>query len=226
MIINKILFLKMDAGEEMYRIITLGDSGVGKTSIMKRYVHNIFQGDCISTVGVGFSFKEATVEDGTKIKLKLIDTAGQEKYRAISKSYYKNAEGALFVFAYDNQESFDHIEEWLNCFKDNRKNSDDKDNDQDIPIVLIGNKYDVEKRVINDEKINDLKNRIGIVDFAKTSAKVNIGIEEVFKDLSQKIYNINIKKKGKKQTKTKSMNLKSIKKERNKNKCLVCHADT
>jgi small GTP-binding protein len=225
MIINKILFLKMDAGEEIYRIITLGDSGVGKTSIMKRYVHNIFQGDCISTVGVGFSFKEATVEDGTKIKLKLIDTAGQEKYKAIAKSYYRNAEGVLFVFAYDNQESFDHIEEWLNFFKDNRKNSGDKDNDQDIPIVLIGNKYDVENRVINDDNINDLKKRIKIVDFANTSAKVNIGIEEAFENLSQEIYNINIKKKGKKQKNTKLMNEKSINKERNKKKCKACRTD-
>jgi Ras-related protein Rab-1A len=225
MLIKKILFLKMDAGEEIYRIITLGDSGVGKTSIMKRYVHNIFQEDCISTVGVGFSFKEAIVEDGTKIKLKLIDTAGQEKYKAIAKSYYRNAEGVLFVFSYDNKESFNHIEDWLNFFKDNRK-SGDKDNGQDIPIVLIGNKYDVENRVINDEKINDLKNRIGIEDFAKTSAKDNIGIEEDFKNLSQKIYNINIKKKGKKQKKTKLMNEKSINKDRLRNKCTLCQADT
>ena len=215
----------MDASEQIYRIITLGDTGVGKTSILKRYVHNIFQDDSISTVGVGFSFKEVTLKDGTKIKLKLIDTAGQEKYRSIAKSYYKNAEGVLFVFAYDNKESFEHIEQWLDSFKENRKNNGDPDNDQDIPLFLLGNKFDVVNKVIDDDTINDLKNRIKIKNFANTSAKANIGIEEVFNDLSQKIYNINNKNKGKKQKKTQLMNQQTIEKNKLKNKCTFCHSD-
>ena len=102
---------------ETFKIIFLGDSGVGKSSIIMRYIHNTFSDNHISTVGVGFSYKEVTVKDGTKIQLKLIDTAGQEKYKSISKSYYKNAEGVLFIFAYDDKKSFDDIEDWCILLK-------------------------------------------------------------------------------------------------------------
>ena len=99
-----------DEDEELiFRIITLGNSGVGKTSILKRYVFNKFEESAISSIGVIFSFKDVAIknDENKKVKLKLIDTAGEEKYRSLSKSYYKTAEAVIFVFALNSKESFD-----------------------------------------------------------------------------------------------------------------------
>ena len=102
--------------ETIYNIITLGDSAVGKTSLIRRYIYDLFDGDTMSTIGLAFCFKEIVLENNKKVKLKLIDTGGQEKYRAIAKSYFKNTDGALFVYSIDDQESFDHITEWISIF--------------------------------------------------------------------------------------------------------------
>ena len=82
-----------------FKIITLGDCGVGKKSIIKRYVYKNFDENQLTTIGISFSFKEVILKDGTKISLKFINTGGQEKYRALSKSYFKNAKGVLFIFS-------------------------------------------------------------------------------------------------------------------------------
>ena len=183
----------MTENNQLFRIITLGDSGVGKSSIIMRYTNGSFDEKILSTVGLEFTFKEVTLKDGLKIKLKFIDTAGQEKYRSLAKSYFKNAEGVLFIFSYDKKKSFDHIEEWFKSFNEQ---CPDKDN---IPKILIGNKCDLENKEINDNLVEDLKKRIGIENFSITSAKNNIGIEKLFTDLAEKMYEQNKKYIGKKQ---------------------------
>ena len=198
-----------------FKIITLGDSSVGKTSIIKRYTNNIFEEETLPTVGIGFSFKEVTLENGTKIKIKLIDTAGQEKYNSLSKSYYKNAEGVLFVFAYDNKDSFDHVEKWLESFK---KNCDK----EDIPFFLVGNKIDLEKKKVDDKSIDDLKNRINIKDFIQTSAKENKGIEDLFSQLSKKLYEYKEKHPEKKQENQQLDNYEKNVKERKEKRKKIC----
>ena len=95
--------------QTVFKIITLGNSGVGKTSIIERYINNIFNDNAISTVGLEFCVKKIKLKDGKEISLKLMDTSGQEKYSAVTKSYLKNAEGVLFVFALNNKESFDKL---------------------------------------------------------------------------------------------------------------------
>ena len=207
----------MTENVETFKVITLGDTGVGKTSIAKRYTLNTFEDDSLSTVGIAFSFKEAKLKNGAKIRLKLIDTAGQEQYRSIAKSYYKNADGVLFVFAYDNKNSFEHIEEWFESFKENS-------NKEDIPMILIGNKIDIapEKKEIKNESIKELKEKIGIKNFTDTSAKENIGIENVFNELSEEMYEVNKLRIKRSQSKLKLMNEKTIFKDRNKNNCVYC----
>ena len=172
----------MTDNEHVFKIITLGDSRVGKTSILKRFAHGIYEDNNLCTIGIGFVYKVISI-DGKKIGLKIIDTAGQEKYRALAKSYYKNAQGALFVFSFDDKESFDHIQEWLNAFNDNGIN--------DIPMFLVGNKCDVEQKVIDDNLIEELQKRTGLNNYKQTSAKENINIEELFNELSEKIYEQN-----------------------------------
>ena len=177
----------MEENEQIFKVITLGDSGVGKTSIITRFTSDTFKEHPISNSGNVFYFKDVVLKDGTKIKLKLIDTAGQEKYRAMAKSYYKNAQGILFVFAYDNKKSFDHMEKWLESYKDNVSDQ------EGIPLFLIGNKCDVENKEIKDDLIEDLKKRTNIQDYIKVSAKSNIGIDELFNSLSEKMFKQNKK---------------------------------
>ena len=203
------LIKKMSQNEEIeFKIITLGDSGVGKTSIINRYVNDIFEEETLPTIGLGFSFKKLTL-NGTKIKLKCIDTAGQEKYKSIARTYYKNADGVLLVFSYDDKKSFDHIESWLNSLKENRSN------DENIVLALVGNKCDVENKVIENNLIEELKNRIGIKDYVSISAKDNIWIEELFNELAEILYNQNKKTGGDKQ-----INL-QLKQDKKKNCCRV-----
>ena len=177
----------MEENEQIFKVITLGDSGVGKTSIITRFTSDTFKEHPISNSGNVFYFKDVVLKDGTKIKLKLIDTAGQEKYRAMAKSYYKNAQGILFVFAYDNKKSFDHMEKWLESYKDNVSDQ------EGIPLFLIGNKCDVENKEIKDDLIEGLKKRTNIQDYIKVSAKSNIGIDELFNSLSEKMFKQNKK---------------------------------
>ena len=177
----------MEESEQIFKVITLGDSGVGKTSIITRYTSGTFKEHRLSTAGSVFHFKDVVLKDGTKIKLKLIDTAGQEKYRAMAKSYYKNAQGILLIFSYDSKKSFDHMEKWLESFKDNVSDQ------EGIPLFLIGNKCDVENKEIKDDLIEDLKKRTNIQDYIKVSAKSNIGIDELFDSLAEKMFKQNKK---------------------------------
>ena len=118
---NKMLFLnhKKNWWKVSFKLFCIGDSGVGKTAILRRYVHSIFNDDSLSTIGVFYSYKEVTLNGKDKIKLKLIDTAGQEKYKALTKSYFKNVDGVLFVFALDDKITFNDVNEWIELFNAN-----------------------------------------------------------------------------------------------------------
>ena len=86
-----------------FKIITLGESLVGKTSLLRRYLENKFDDNSLTTIGLSFSFKDIILKNGEKVQLKLLDTAGQEKYRALAKSYFKNADGVFFVYAINDE---------------------------------------------------------------------------------------------------------------------------
>ena len=164
------------------RVITLGESGVGKTSIIRRYIHNIFDENNLSTIGLNFSFKEVKLKKGKSINIKLIDTAGQEKYKALAKSYFKNVDAVLFVFSLNNQDSFDNMKNWINLFNDNHNGK------EGIPKYLIGNKAD-EKREVQKNMVDEFlsKNKYK---YFETSAKDNNGIDELFQELSEDLYTI------------------------------------
>ena len=166
----------------VFKIITIGDSNVGKTSIIRRYTYNIFEPESISTIGVSFSFKEVTLENGITVKLKLVDTAGQEKFKSVTKSYYKNTDGVLFVFAYDKKRTFEDISDWIQNFEDNN-------NTGNIPRYLLGNKNDLENKVVTEDSINDFLNKHkGKYKFESTSASENTNIDKVFKELAEDMY--------------------------------------
>ena len=181
--------------EDAMKIITLGESGVGKTSIIRRYIHNIFDENNLSTIGLNFSFKEVKLKDGNIINLKLIDTAGQEKYKALAKSYFKNIDAVLFVFAINSQESFDNIKNWIKLFDDNHNGK------AGIPKYLIGNKSDQEREVKND-LVEQFKNENKEYKYYETSAKNNDGIDQLFQEIGEDLYKILCEKMGRGRTKS------------------------
>ena len=193
------------------RVITLGESGVGKTSIIRRYIHNIFDENNLSTIGLNFSFKEVKLKNGKSINIKLIDTAGQEKYKALAKSYFKNVDAVLFVFSLNNQDSFDNMKNWINLFNDNHNGK------EGIPKYLIGNKAD-EKREVQKNMVDEFlsKNKYK---YFETSAKDNNGIDELFQELSEDLYTILLETGGKNRT-HKTQTLNKFKRNKRKNDCI------
>ena len=173
-------------GIKDFNIITLGDSGVGKTSIIKRFCENKFDDNNQSTIGINFSKKEMTFDKKDKIILKLLDTCGQEKYRSLAKTYYRNAHAALFVFSMNDKESFDKINVWMESFNNSNKG-------EDIPKYLVGTKNDL-KVNIDQTLINEFSKKNNIP-FISTSAKENKFINELFEEIGKNLY-LNFVKKG------------------------------
>ena len=115
---------KEDKDEIIFKIIVLGDSNSGKTSIIKKFLNSKYDIKTISTIGFGSFNKEITLKDGTIIKLNIIDTASQENYQALSATYLKNSDGVLFVFSHNNRQSLENVKHFLVNFKESEPNSD------------------------------------------------------------------------------------------------------
>ena len=97
----------------LYKILLLGDSAVGKSCLLLRYCDNAFQETHLTTIGLDFRLKTVELEDGKKIKIQIWDTAGQDRFRAITRNYYKGANGILLVFDVTDEQSFEHIKSWI-----------------------------------------------------------------------------------------------------------------
>ena len=164
----------MEKNEKTLKIIILGSSEVGKTCILNRYFHNEFKENVLSTVGIDFQTKFFKFDD-QKIKVNYIDTAGQEKFRAISVNYLKGTNGVILVFDITNKETFDLLESWLNELKDTNKSN--------ISKVLVGNKSDLaENREVTVEDANKFANNINCKYFeasAKTGENINEALDEI-----------------------------------------------
>jgi small GTP-binding protein len=167
----------MDKNEKTLKIIILGSSEVGKTCILNRYFHNDFKENLLSTVGIDFQTKFFKFDGDQKIKVNYIDTAGEEKFRAISVNYLKGTNGVILVFDITNKETFDLLETWLNELKDTNK--------ADVSKVLIGNKADLaERREVSVEDANNLANNMKCKYYeasAKTGENVNEALDEIAK---------------------------------------------
>ena len=144
-----------DKNYQEFKIITLGDAYVGETTLLKKYIYNIFDENIKYSVGMNISFKDITLENNKKIRLRLVDTAGTEKYKSLSKQYFKNADGVLFIFSLFETDSFKNITSWMEVFSEERNSN----NRSYIQKYLIGNKNDLEKKV-GQEEINDFQKKI------------------------------------------------------------------
>ena len=171
----------MDASEPpLYKILLLGDSTVGKTCFLLRYVDDSFLDLHMATIGLDYRLKTLILEEQKIVKVQLWDTAGQDKFRAITRNYYKGASGIILIFDVTNVKSYENIKKWINEIKEEIS--------EKVAIVLIGNKIDnVQERKITKEQGDKLASEIG-VKFFETSAKTGEGINESVFFLVKKIF--------------------------------------
>ena len=168
-----------DNYEFMFKVVLVGDSFVGKTNIMSKYLNNEFHEDSKATVGVEFGSKQFNIE-GHSIKAQIWDTAGQERYKAITSAYYKGAKGAFIVYDITRKNSFESIDKWIN---DVTSVADKK-----ITIVLIGNKSDLEdQRQVTKEQGEDKANKLQVA-FLETSAFSGENLEKAFQMMIKEVY--------------------------------------
>lgn len=166
------------------KVVIVGDSGVGKSNILSRFVYNEFSNDCRATVGVELSTKSYKINNKI-VKIHLWDTAGQERYKSITGAYYKGALGAMIVYDVTNKESFEHVDKWL---KEIRELGGKK-----ISVIICGNKTDLaDSRQVSVEEGLDkgVNNNLYSIE---TSALNATNVEEAFRKLLVEIYNTSIK---------------------------------
>ncbi len=205
---ESLIELKKYDFNNLIKIILLGESEVGKTALFKRYFNNSFKiNNNLATIGMESETKFILINKDI-CKLTIFDTAGQEKFRAVPRNYYKNADGILLLFDVCNRNSFDKIKDWINEIKIHSNKSINNDDDKNKLIVyLLGNKIDMERDVIKKEgekMANELK-----IKYFEISCKTNININEVINRLIIECYNNsssenNIKLGNKKESKNKN----------------------
>ena len=185
--------------DETVKIITLGESSVGKTSILARYVEDIFDINMIATLGVDFKRKTEKIDD-KQINIKVWDTAGQECFRNIQKIYYHNTEGVLLVFDLTCKKSFEQLNYWIENIK--------IECPKDVALCLIGNKNDLVDQIeVNDDEINDFIQKNNNIKFFKTSAVTGENIKEIFQYIARQILAIFEKKKTENKNNPKSIQI-------------------
>ena len=178
-----------------FKILFLGGIGVGKTCIINRYVKNIFINDQTPTIGIDYKSK-IVIYNSKKIKLKIFDTSGQERFHTLTKNYYRGADGIIMVFDLKRSETFDELTYWM---EEINKNCDKNK----IGLILVGNKNDgnLDERKISREQGNKIAELYNFI-YIETSAVTNDNIKECFdlmvKTLFEKNVNdCNINKKNK-----------------------------
>ena len=159
------------------KVLLIGDSSVGKTSILLKYIDDQFPELHISTIGVEYKIKTLTINE-KKVVLRIWDTSGEERYRSITRNFYRNANGILFIFDITKKESFDNIKNWL---------LDSQIIETKVIRMLIGNKIDLEKqRKIEKEIIENYAERKEMK-YYETSAKEGTNIDIIFMELAKQI---------------------------------------
>ncbi|CAL8303599.1 unnamed protein product [Lota lota] len=163
----------------MHKTILVGDSGVGKTSLLVQFDQGKFiPGSFSATVGIGFTNKEVTV-DNVKVKLQIWDTAGQERFRSVTHAYYRDAQALLLLYDITSKTSFDNIRAWLTEIHEYAQ--------RDIVIMLLGNKADMagERAIKRDEGENLAREYC--VPFMETSAKTGVNVELAFISVAKEL---------------------------------------
>ncbi|XP_055549004.1 ras-related protein Rab-35-like [Wyeomyia smithii] len=161
----------------MFKLLILGDSGVGKSSLLVRFADNEFSPSFLTTVGVDLKIRNMTI-DGERVKVQIWDTAGQERFRTITNTYYRGAHGVIIVYDVTNGESFANVKRWI---------SEIDSNCDTVTKVLVGNKNDdLSRKVVLTEDAERFAKQMNITLF-ETSAKHDVNIGTMFTAITQEV---------------------------------------
>lgn len=173
--------VKDEEYDYLFKVVLIGDSGVGKSNLLSRFTRNEFNLESKSTIGVEFATKSIQVDSKT-VKAQIWDTAGQERYRAITSAYYRGAVGALLVYDISKHVTFENVERWLKELRDHAE--------QNIVIMLVGNKSDLRhKRAVTTEDAMAFAEANNLA-FIETSALDSTGVDEAFRQILTEIYRL------------------------------------
>ncbi|XP_063802828.1 ras-related protein Rab-13 [Pseudophryne corroboree] len=164
--------------DHLFKLLLIGDSGVGKTCLIVRFSEDSFNSTYISTIGIDFKIRTTEIQ-GKKIKLQVWDTAGQERFKTITTAYYRGAMGIILVYDITDERSFENIQNWMKSIKENAAAG--------VERMLLGNKCDMEnRRKVQKERGEKLAKEHGIR-FFETSAKSSQNVDESFNTLATDI---------------------------------------
>ena len=164
----------------VYKVLLLGDSTVGKTCFLLRYCDKTFQEAHLSTIGLDYRLKSMTLQSGKNIKLQIWDTAGQDRFRAITKNYYKGANGIILIYDVTNRQSYENVKNWITQIREEAN--------PNVVIYLAGNKIDVseEEKVVKTEEGKKIAEEFNLPLY-ETSAKNGVNINRIFEELVEKV---------------------------------------
>ena len=162
----------------VFKILIAGDGGVGKTTLLRRYVTGVFDDSTIQTIGVDFFIKELHLEDlNASCTLQLWDLGGQERFRHMLDSFVMGARAALLLFDLTNMPKIEAILNWVNIVRSH---------DINLPILFVGTKLDLNDLIaVDNETALNIKNTFKMIDFLKTSSKTGYNVELVFENISK-----------------------------------------
>ena len=166
--------------DSLFKILIVGDINTGKTAILDQFTNGHFEHSYISTIGIDFNVKIIPLDKDTKVKLQVWDTCGQERFRSLTRSYYRNTQAIIIVYDITSRESFEKSKVWMKELENYV--------DKSVFIVLVGNKNDLYlKRQVEYFEGHKLAEE-NFMDFFETSAKYDNNIETLFKFIGDKLY--------------------------------------
>ncbi|RNA09299.1 ras-related Rab-30 [Brachionus plicatilis] len=160
----------------LFKVVLIGEAGVGKTCLVRRFCQGVYPIGQAATIGVDFMIKNMEIK-GERIKLQIWDTAGQERFRTITQSYYRSANAIIIVYDISNQPSFDRLPEWL---RELRQHINDR-----VTLILVGNKSDLTESREIPYHIGELFAQRHNMRFIETSAKESANVEQIFTELTE-----------------------------------------
>lgn len=161
------------------KVLLLGDSFVGKSCLIQRYVKKEFTQEFRATIGCDFLMKQVETPSGENVTLQIWDTAGQERFQSLGHAFYRGSDGLVLVFDITNVDSFAHLDGWLVSFKDNSGVED-----LEFPTILVGNKADLAKeRRVSESEVTQWLSQRPSIKYYECSAKEGTGVDAAFLDL-------------------------------------------
>jgi len=167
----------MDDSEYLFRVLIVGDTGVGKSCFLLRFTENRFKDQHNVTIGVEFGAKTLSI-DGRLVKLQIWDTAGQESFRSITRSFYRKADGVLLMYDVTNAQSFENCASWVREIQENVP-------EQGNVLYLVGNQVDAEDRQVTLEEAQAFAQSCGLSGCRETSAKTGYNVDTVFQEFGR-----------------------------------------